>query len=101
MRLAFLAPPLPPPLAEKHFAEASVFQPAAVLRQTRRQRRLPDGRAPRVCLLDPDGDAVRHLRGADRSRRLDSSACYHTELDVFDLGGRGDNVSHSHRQVFA
>jgi uridine phosphorylase len=86
------ATPLPPLLAEKHYAEPSVFEPAALLRQARRQRRLPDGQAPAVCLLDPDGDVVRHLRGADRSRRLDSWACYHTELDVFQLGSRDVGV---------
>ena len=77
-----------PLLADKQYAEPSVFQPEALLRQARRQRGLPDGTVPRVCLLDPDGDIVRHLRDTGRARRLDSWACYHTELDVFELGGR-------------
>ena len=69
-----------------------MFQPAALLRQARRQRGLPDGHVPRVCLLDPDGDIVRHLRAAARARPLASWACYHTELDVFDLAGRDVGV---------
>lgn len=77
-----------PLLADKEYAEPSVFQPEALLRQARRQRGLPDGAVPRVCLLDPDGDIVRHLRAVGRARRLVSWACYHTELDVFDLDGR-------------
>src|SRR4051812_48860491 len=77
-----------PILADKEYAEPSVFQPDALLRQARRQRGLPDGTVPRLCLLDPDGDIVRHLRDAGRARRLDNWACYHTELDVFDLDGR-------------
>jgi uridine phosphorylase len=81
-----------PLLADKLYGESSVFQPEALLRQARRQRGLPDGTVPRLCLLDPDGDIVRHLRDAGRARRLDSWACYHTELDVFDLDGRGVGV---------
>ena len=65
-----------------------MFRPEALLRQARRQRGLPDGAVPKVCLLDPDGDIVRHLRSVGRARRLDSWACYHTELDVFGLDGR-------------
>jgi uridine phosphorylase len=81
-----------PLLAEKHFAEPSVFQPDALLRQARRQRGLPDGAVPRICLLDPDGDIVRHLRRVGRARTLDCWACYHTELVVFDLDGRETGV---------
>jgi len=77
-----------PLLVDKLYVDPSVFRPESLLRQARRQRNLPDGPVPRVCLLDPDGDIVRHLRGAGRARRLPSWACYHTELDVFDLEGR-------------
>jgi len=79
---------MPPILADKHYAEPSVFEAPALLRQARRQRGLPDGRVPRVCLLDPDGDIVRHLRATGRALPQPSWACYHTELDVFDLEGR-------------
>ena len=43
------------------FDEPSVFLPEAMLRETRRLSRLPKGNVPEVCLLDPDGDIVRHL----------------------------------------
>jgi hypothetical protein len=81
-----------PLLADKLYGVSSVFQPEALLRQARRQRGLPDGAVPRFCLLDPDGDIGRHLRDAGRARRLDNWACYHTELDVFDLDGRAVGV---------
>jgi uridine phosphorylase len=81
-----------PLLTEKHYGEPSVFQPDALLRQARRQRRLPDGAVPRVCVLDPDGDIVRHLRSIGRARPLASWACYHTELVVFDLNGMETGV---------
>ena len=73
---------------EKQYDEPSVFHPEALLRQARRQRGLPHGEVPRTCVLDPDGDIVRHLRRNGRARLLASWACYHTELDVFTLAGR-------------
>ncbi len=54
--------------------------PQNLLREARRQRGLPAGRVPAVCLLDPDGDMVRHLVSEDRADRSASWACYHTEL---------------------
>ena len=77
-----------PLFSDKHYAEASVFEPAALLANARRQRHLPEGGVPPICLLDPDGDIVRHLRSSGRARLLPSWACYHTELDVFELDGR-------------
>lgn len=41
---------------------------------------------PEVCLLDPDGDVVRHLNRQGRSRRHDDWACYHSELWVTEVG---------------
>jgi uridine phosphorylase len=70
------------------YDEPSVFQPEALLREARRQRQLPDVPVPAVCLLDPDGDIVRYLRAAGRAGRHPGWACYHTELDRFELGAR-------------
>lgn len=44
------------------YEEPSVFLPENMLREVRRQRRLPPGTVPEICLLDPDGDIVRHLQ---------------------------------------
>lgn len=60
--------------------EPSVFVPANMLREARRQRGLPAGKVPEICLLDPDGDIVRHLVREARAERSASWACYHTEL---------------------
>ncbi|MDQ3781093.1 MAG: nucleoside phosphorylase [Chloroflexota bacterium] len=60
--------------------EPSIFLPENMLREARRQRRLPTGKVPEVCLLDPDGDIVRHLVREARAERSASWACYHTEL---------------------
>src|SRR5438874_809779 len=62
--------------------EASQFEVENLLREARRQRRLPDARVPAVCLLDPDGDVVRHLRATRGATRDPAWACYHSELWV-------------------
>lgn len=62
----------------------SVFQPAHLLREARRQRSLPHTPVPALCVLDPDGDLARHLR--TQGARPDAAwACYHTELLGFTL----------------
>jgi len=45
-----------PILRDKHYGAPSVLTPANLLREARRQKDLPDGRVPRICILDPDGD---------------------------------------------
>ncbi|MGH7123939.1 MAG: hypothetical protein ACREFI_06165, partial [Stellaceae bacterium] len=72
--------PLPPILRTKSLAEASVFTPEALLREARRQKGIGVGPVPPVCILDPDGDIVRHLRATGIARRHSDWACYHTEL---------------------
>jgi uridine phosphorylase/protein-L-isoaspartate O-methyltransferase len=67
---------------------SSVFQPAALLREARRQKGVPAVDVPPVCILDPDGDIVRRLRKEGRARVFDGWPCYHTELDTFELAGR-------------
>lgn len=77
----------PPILRRKDHRAASVFTPEALLREARRQKGLADGRVPDICILDPDGDIVRHLVATDRARRLPAWACYHTDLHAFDYDG--------------
>lgn len=78
----------PPILRGKDHGSPSVFRPAALLREARRQRGLPDAPVPPVCVLDPDGDLVRRLRREGRARPHPGWACYHTGLDLFALGAR-------------
>lgn len=81
--------PKPPPiLANKHFDAASAFTPENLLREARRQKGLAAAAIPDVCILDPDGDIVRHLRAQKRAKRHPDWACYHTELDVFAHEGQ-------------
>ncbi|TQF30267.1 nucleoside phosphorylase [Bradyrhizobium sp. UNPA324] len=68
----------------------SVFRPEALLREARRQRQLPLVTVPEICVLDPDGDVVRHLKRTGAGRVHEGWACYHTELLAFDLDGMGE-----------
>ena len=75
-----------PILQAKDYAAPSVFQPENLLREARRQKDLAPGDLPAVCLLDPDGDLVRALRGSGRATLSPHWACYHTELWQFECG---------------
>ena len=81
-------PSVPPLLRPKDHAEPSVFKVDNLLREARRQRQLGDQPVPEVCLLDPDGDVVRHLRSAGATTRHEDWACYHSELWLTDVGDR-------------
>ena len=77
----------PPILSTKQYDEASVFRPENLLREARRQKSLPRGNVPAVCVLDPDGDILRHLVANDRARANPHWACYHTTLHDFAHDG--------------
>ncbi len=76
-----------PLLGAKSYDEPSLFEPANLLREARRQRRLPVADVPEVALLDPDGDIVRHLASSGRGRLHPGWACYHTQMWTTDLDG--------------
>jgi uridine phosphorylase len=75
-------------LDNKHPSSPSVFRPAALLREARRQKGIPTVDVPAVCILDPDGDIVRRLRKEARSKPFEGWPCYHTQLDAFELAGQ-------------
>jgi uridine phosphorylase len=77
----------PPILAGKDYAAVSVFEPANLLREARRQKQVPKIAVPEICILDPDGDVLRVLRRDGRASLAPGWACYHTELYEFSDGG--------------
>jgi purine-nucleoside phosphorylase len=79
-----------PIVTGKDFAAPSVFRPEALLREARRQKELSVIAVPEVCVLDPDGDVVRHLKRTGAGRAHQGWACYHTDLLTFDLHGIGE-----------
>jgi uridine phosphorylase len=74
-------------LKHKDADAPSVFAPAALLREARRQKGLAVADVPPVCILDPDGDILRHLKKTGQASRFDAWPCYHTELHTFQLAG--------------
>ena len=60
-----------------------MFTPQNLLREARRQKGRTFGRAPALCVFDPDGDLVDFLQATGRTHRHPSWACYHTVLEVF------------------
>lgn len=82
-QLSFIATSNAPITSNKRYEDASVFVPESLLREARRQKRLPEGSVPSICILDPDGDLVDYL-SATKQARVDASwACYHTKLHTF------------------
>jgi purine-nucleoside phosphorylase len=77
-----------PILDGKDYDAPSEFTPASLLREARRQKGLADAPVPGICVLDPDGDIVRHLRASGRATLEPAWACYHSELYRFGSNGR-------------
>src|SRR5262249_220012 len=65
----------------------SVFEPAVLMREARRQKGLSLAQIPALCILDPDGDIVRRLRKSGQANLSRNCPCYHTELYEFWLAG--------------
>ncbi|MBR1274885.1 nucleoside phosphorylase [Bradyrhizobium sp. AUGA SZCCT0283] len=79
-----------PLVVSKDHKAPSVFRPEALLREARRQKGLPLVAVPEICVLDPDGDVVRHIKRKGNGRTHEGWACYHTELLAFDLDDVGE-----------
>lgn len=76
-----------PLLRSKHYRRPAVFTPVSLLREARRQKSLPTGDVPTVCVLDPDGDIVAYLRRKKLAEPNPFWACYHTVLYQFQVNG--------------
>ena len=76
-----------PVFGHKDYGEPAIFTPANLLREARRQKALPEGTVPRICVLDPDGDIVEHLRQTGRAEPNPYWACYHTRMHDFVQDG--------------
>lgn len=81
-----------PLLQHKAYDEPSVFRPENLLREARRQNNVEEGPVPAVCLLDPDGDIVDHLRSEGRAEPHAHWPGYHTTLYETTVGGRSIGI---------
>lgn len=77
----------PPIFTHKDHLLPSVFTPENLLREARRQKSIPEGSIPRVCILDPDGDIVQNLITSGRAKLNPYWACYHTHMYNFTYEG--------------
>jgi purine-nucleoside phosphorylase len=75
-----------PLLARTDHVAPSVFRPENMLREARRQKGLAPGSVPAVCVLDPDGDIVDHVRRTYGATRCPHWACYHTKMWTWRAG---------------
>lgn len=71
----------------KAFRESSVFTPEALLESARQQKDIPAHPVPEICILDPDGDIVRHLTVTGRAQEDSTWPGYHTDLYRFERNG--------------
>lgn len=74
-------------LSNKYYNEQSIFLPENLLRESRRQNKIPDCNIPKICLLDPDGDLANYLIRKDLAIKNECWACYHSSLYTFYLEG--------------
>ena len=58
----------PPIMRGKRYDHASLFMPENLLREARRQKNIPEGQIPPICILDPDGDIVKSLVATRRAK---------------------------------
>jgi len=75
---------LPPILSHKKCGRHSLFLPENLLREAKRQKSIPDGQIPSICILDPDGDITRNLLAENKAPLDPYWACYHTQLYDFE-----------------
>ena len=81
-----------PILENKDLRAPSVFEPAVLLREARRQKGLSVTDIPPICVLDPDGDILRHLKDCNTARTIETWPCYHTDLYEFALASRNVGI---------
>jgi uridine phosphorylase len=81
-----------PIITHKDYLSPSVFTPENLLREARRQKSIPEGTVPRICILDPDGDIVQNLVSSRLAERNRHWACYHTSMYDFTYEGIGFGI---------
>ncbi len=74
-------------LTRKDYLSPSVFTPENMLREARRQKSIPEGTVPKICILDPDGDIVQNLVSSGLAQTNPYWACYHTRMYDFTHKG--------------
>jgi uridine phosphorylase len=75
-----LSAPAAPLFERKDHDAPSIFRPENMLREARRQKSLNSDAVPAICVIDPDGDIVTHVRRVCAASQSKSWACFHTRM---------------------
>jgi len=62
------------------------FLPENLLRESRRQKDIPEGKVPEICVLDPDGDMTDYLMEKGHAQINKFWACFHSYMYTTHLG---------------
>ena len=76
------------PLLAHPLDDPSVFTPAGLLDAVRVERGLARAKAPRVCVLEFDGDLTDWLVSRGAARPSKDWACFHTALFLLEVDGQ-------------
>ena len=80
------------PLLNHPLSSRPVFTAEALVEAVRAERSLPDLPAPRICVLDFDGDLSDWLVAKGTARLFDAWPCFHTRMFAFDVDGEGCGI---------
>ena len=83
---------IPPILDNKRTSKPSVFAPAALLGEARRQKGLDSLEVPPVCILDPDGDLARRLRQTGLAMPFSGTSFWPTWEQPYADAARGRKI---------
>ena len=72
-----------PVIENKAHGEPSVFLPENLLREARRQKGIPEGKVPEICVLDRDGDLADYLIEKGYARNNSFRACSHSHMYTY------------------
>lgn len=75
------------PFDNHFYNEPTVFRPEDVVEGARKQKHLPIGKLPAVCVLDFDGDLTDTLVDSDFAKPIPQWACFHTKMYGVEVDG--------------
>ncbi|MGD0499659.1 MAG: nucleoside phosphorylase [Bryobacteraceae bacterium] len=76
-----------PPILDHALAQPSAFTAKNLIDDVRRNRQIPNGNVPPVCILEFDGDLTDWLVREGVAKPFRPWACFHTSMFAMDLEG--------------
>lgn len=75
------------PLLNHPLEEQTAFTPQSLMDTVRRARRIPNGDAPPICILEFDGDITDWLVGQGLAQPFPAWPCFHTTMFAIEVEG--------------